>query len=154
MWFIKKGSGRGFILAELLVTIAIISIIAAIVMVSLTGQQKKARDSKRKSDLSDIRNALQLYYNDNGYYPDSNTGSAYNKLSTATQPWIGGLTSDYIKEVPKDSKNDSSYNYIYDTPAGHLTYKIAANLENDSDPQRSGNCYSPTTDYDYCITSP
>ena len=60
---------RGFTLIEVLVVIAIISLLSSVVFVSLSQARVKARDSKRVQDLVQLRNALELYYSKNGRYP-------------------------------------------------------------------------------------
>lgn len=154
----------GLTLIELLITIAIVAVISAIGYATYDNAQKKARDSKRKNDLRDIQVALQLYYQDTGYYPNSTTGSAFTKKSTDTgaSGWDSVLSTSYIKQMPKDPKNTATTNrfYRYDTPAGHLTFIISTNLENDSDPQRVVDCNSNITaasaadKHDYCVTEP
>lgn len=61
---------KGFTLVELLVTIAIIGLLATIAFVSLNRARVKARDAKRLSDLRQLQSALELYFSDNGKYPD------------------------------------------------------------------------------------
>jgi len=56
-------------LIELLIVIGIIGVLAAVVLVSLSGARSSARDTKRVSDIRQIISALQLYYSDNGGYP-------------------------------------------------------------------------------------
>lgn len=62
---------KGFTLIELLVVIAVIGILAAIALISLTGLQRSARDSERKSNISDYATAVARYYQDNQFYPGS-----------------------------------------------------------------------------------
>lgn len=60
----------GFTLIELLVVIAIIGILASLALVSYGGAQKQGRDTRRKSDLAQYRNALEAYAGqNNGLYP-------------------------------------------------------------------------------------
>ncbi len=68
---------KGFTLIELLVVVAIISLLASVVMASLSSARSKSRDAKRKSDLHQIQNALALYYNTNGSYPVARSFSAW-----------------------------------------------------------------------------
>lgn len=64
MKFLKKS--KGFTLIELLVVVAIIGVLATIVLSSLSEARARARDAKRKSDLAQIGNALQIWALDNG----------------------------------------------------------------------------------------
>lgn len=52
----------GYTLLELLVVIAVIAIIATVGIVSFSGTQKKARDTRRKADIDAITDALEQYY--------------------------------------------------------------------------------------------
>ena len=94
---------RGFTLIELLVVITIIGILLGAATVSYTISQKKGRDGKRKSDIAAIQQGLELYYQVNRRYPQTEWAN-----STAATPWIPGLTSTYIKSLPKDPINPVS----------------------------------------------
>ncbi|MGB9706948.1 MAG: type IV pilin protein, partial [Microgenomates group bacterium] len=59
----------GFTLIELLVAVAILGILATVGLGSFQSSQMKGRDARRKSDLSQIQKALEMYYNDKGAYP-------------------------------------------------------------------------------------
>ncbi len=62
-------SRSGFTLFELLVSISIIGILIALGTVSFTTAQQSGRDSRRRSDVTGIRNALEQYYAKNSSYP-------------------------------------------------------------------------------------
>lgn len=61
---------KGFTLLELLVVIGLITILMSFGMASYSTAQKKARDSRRVSDMKSIQNALEQYYSICSYkYP-------------------------------------------------------------------------------------
>ncbi len=68
------GNKAGFTLIELLVVIAIIGILSGIVIGSLSTSRAKARDAFRKTSLSQVRTALELYYNEHGTYQVAGSG--------------------------------------------------------------------------------
>ena len=81
---------RGFTIIELVITITIMAILLTLGVVSLSGTQKNARDSERKSDISTIALNLESYYL-------SGTDS-----STISQDCTGGIIShDGIYTVHK-----------------------------------------------------
>ena len=60
---------KGFTLTELLVAIAIIGILSAMVLTSMSSVRERAKDGRRISDLKQIQLALELYYDVNTSYP-------------------------------------------------------------------------------------
>jgi prepilin-type N-terminal cleavage/methylation domain-containing protein len=76
---IKKSGQRGFTIVELLIVIVVIGILAALVIVTFSGIQQKARDTKRQTDIKALRSQLEAYYAQSGAgYPimgDFNTSS-------------------------------------------------------------------------------
>ncbi len=64
----KRGA---FTLVELLVVISIIGLLSTIAIVSMNSARSKSRDTKRIADIRQIITAMQLYYQDNGKYPDA-----------------------------------------------------------------------------------
>ena len=62
-----------FTLIELLVTMAILGVMATIVVIQFTGVQGSGRDAKRKSELKQFQNAIEVFGNTNDtLYPARN----------------------------------------------------------------------------------
>ena len=109
---------KGFTLIELLVTIAIIAILSGIAIVSFSGQTAKARDARRKSDLENLRQAIEMYYEDNGKYPVSdqwieNTGDGI--LTNWQGNLFDQLVPNYISKISLDPKGSNTSTYTYYT---------------------------------------
>jgi len=98
---------------ELLVVIAVIGLLASIILVSVNSARKKARDVKRLADLKQIQLAIELYYNQNSYYPKEGDG---NNGKVGEGGGLDTMLSPYMSAVPNDplGPGDSSYYYYYD----------------------------------------
>jgi len=60
---------KGFTLIELLVVIAIIGLLSSIVLASLNSARAKTMDVKRLASLKQVQLALELYFDQYGFYP-------------------------------------------------------------------------------------
>lgn len=109
-------TGKGFTLVELLTVISVTAILFTFTTVSFVNAQQKGRDGKRKADLKSIKQALILFFNDNGIYPPLNpdymTEASYAS-NGPDNPWIVDLNSTYIKELPKDPRQANSLNILF-----------------------------------------
>ena len=133
---------RGFTLIETLVVMAIIGIIASIIMVSLVGARNKARDVKRKAELSQIGRFLVL----SCYLPDAGAGD-YDLMSIAQELIVKNPQySQYISAIPRDPKTgtdtESRYRYIVNDDGSKCA--LYANLENQNEPITLPNITVPT----------
>lgn len=104
---------KAFTLIELLVVIAIIAIMITVGTVSYQRSLRLARDSKRKTDLEQIRQALETYRSETGAYPASTSS----------------LEPDYITVLPTGPKLDT-----YDYTGTTTSYSLCASLETITDP--------------------
>ncbi len=77
----KKNRNYGFTLAEVLVTIAIIAIMAAVLLPALNSQLAKGDTSRISSDLTNIQSAVQAFVSDLRRYPQT-TSQLIDPLST------------------------------------------------------------------------
>lgn len=112
----------GFTLIELIVVVAIISILAGTGLVTLRSSQSRSRDNRRVADLKLIQTALELYYLD-GERKESYPGGTtypypiYHRLSdntmTGQQLYVNDNFLTFLPVVPKDPKNKD---YIYFGP--------------------------------------
>lgn len=60
---------RGFTVAEIVVVIAIVSILASVVIFNAVSGSKRARDVDRQADLRTLQSAIELYKQRYGRYP-------------------------------------------------------------------------------------
>ncbi len=151
---------EGFTLIEILVVVAIISVLSAVVVVGLGPARRQGRDARRIMDLKQVQVALELYYNAYGQYPASGilahspTGTYYapdGTCATAIVPpeidygqkggggW-GGLQGRLIcakigvSAVPDDPAAPSRH-YLYDAKDSTVSsYILGVKLDDSNNP--------------------
>jgi general secretion pathway protein G len=109
---------RGFNRLEIMVTIAIISIIVSVILPNFNHAKATAATSASKQTLVEIGTALELYYTDNETYP---AGTGVN----VTSALFGGAGNNYFNGEPKDPITGTDYTYTNPSPNG-APYEIDA----------------------------
>lgn len=120
MEYVNYKSAKGFTLIELLVAMTIVAILSGLALVSLEGARKGSRDSKRKTDLEQIRSALEMCRADSGSYP---SGSKYSN-DTIT---CGVAPNTYTYQIPADPIS-TNHRYVYNQISAS-SYRLCASLE-------------------------
>ncbi|HNP89487.1 MAG: Type II secretion system protein G precursor [Microgenomates group bacterium ADurb.Bin219] len=142
-----KRQKAGFTLIELLVVISIIGVLASLLMANISGIRERSRDSRRKSDLKELKTALMMYHNDcDNYPPDKSDGNEIQGCGTCIAPDDCGWGNEfanaggtiYMKRLPIDPINDGSYFYHYDW-VDRDNFRLRATLENLSDKEAEGS---------------
>ena len=129
----------GFTLFELLVSISIIAILTAIASMSFSGAQKKARDSRRMSDMNSIQKAAEQYYSFSNYvYP------------VPTGKWTATNGQVVLDVFPVDPKGVGATPYVY---VGGATYCSCAALESNTGNSNDTTCttFVAGTGSYYCV---
>lgn len=137
-----KNSPSGFTLIELLVVIAVVGVLAGAIIsiINPTAQLARARDVQRKTDIKEIKQAVEEYFIIIGSYPP--TAAANWVFSTSADPWIPSLAS-FMNKIPEDPINNATTpwaltpnNYSYAYKSDGTFYEIVSRLENSEDSDR------------------
>jgi general secretion pathway protein G len=111
----------GFTLIEMMVVILIIGLLALMIVPRLKGVADRAKRTKAQADISELKQALDRYYLDNGSYPTSDQGLQ----ALVTPPTSGRVPTNYeeggyIEKLPDDPWG---HPYVYQSDGSSYVLK-------------------------------
>ncbi len=122
-----------FSLVEILVVVTIISLLAGIAASSYTQFIRQSRDAKRKTDIEQVRAAIEMYRNFNNVYPTAAAAPGMDFGSGA----VADATATYLSKLPNDPRSANSYFYEY---ISSQDYRLCAYLESSGSPYAGTSC--------------
>lgn len=143
-----RAKSKGFTLIELLVVISILGVLAALIVNNLNDSRARARDARMKQNLSQMKTALRLYYNDYQVFPaSSGFGCGAGKLNYIMGCGAAGdecCGCDSSLDFASGASCDTVYMTAFPSGFGDNTiayysdngeyFCLKANLENAGDP--------------------
>lgn len=92
---------KGFTIVELVIVIIIIGILATLVIITFTGMNQNARNTKRQTDVNAVVNHVQAFYAQYAFYPTQ---------ADLTSTGAGGFVPTYMKGLDPKALLDPKQN--------------------------------------------
>ncbi len=101
-----RRTAQGFTLIELMIVIVILGILIAAVVPRLANAQARTRDTARLASISQISQAMEVYYGDYGSYPPVATAGTAECLGTgdAHDAIDGYLKNNDVPKPPNENE--------------------------------------------------
>jgi len=93
MQSIRNAIQKGFTLVELLIVVIILALLAAIVVPQFASSTDDAKAASLDTTLSNLRSAIDLYYQQHGEYPSANASTGGAACAAGT-PGAGAVDTD------------------------------------------------------------
>lgn len=117
----KHTDNRGFTIIEVLIVLAIASLMMLVIFLAVPTLQSSQRDSRRKRDLTTFYNAVQTYQNNNrqiGQNPfDGSIGGDQARFQDFISRYLGSEFDEY--EITLTGINDT---HLIPYKADHIVY--------------------------------
>jgi general secretion pathway protein G len=116
----RVGGERGFTLLELLVVATVLVVLAGIGLVQYKNGVTRAREGVLKTDLFDMRDAIDQYYADKGQYPptlDELVSAGYLR-KIPDDPFTGNASTWQTIQSDPDASNPTAAPGVYNVKSG------------------------------------
>lgn len=116
----RHGGAAGFTLIELMITVAVIAILAAVVLPSYQDSVRKARRVDARNALTAVAQLMERYNTENNTYAGATLGAAATNLYRTTSE-NGFYTVSFAvgtPPVPANTNTGATTFLIYATPVG------------------------------------
>jgi general secretion pathway protein G len=135
---------NGFSLIEILVVISIIGFLATMAAYALNIARMKARNASRLSDINQVQKAIDLYYDNNGHYPQVSYASTNDENCGEDGKWCDLETEleSYISRLPRDPSGlQNNFRYYYDSNSedDYQSYGLMTSLEGSNNEELAEN---------------
>ena len=126
---------KGFTLIELLVVIGILAVLLAITLIAINPAKQfaQANNTKRRSDVNTILNAINQYMADNKGTVPAGVTNADQEIANGAADLCDALTPKYVAQLPVDPKtNNGTPIATGPCPATYSTHYHVVQSTNDS----------------------
>jgi prepilin-type N-terminal cleavage/methylation domain-containing protein len=104
-----RSAQKGFTLIELLVVIGILAVLLAITLIAINPAKQfaQANNTKRRSDVNAILNAINQYMSDNKGTVPAEITTTDEEISTGGADLCATLVPEYIAALPVDPQDNN-----------------------------------------------
>ncbi|MDD4151448.1 MAG: prepilin-type N-terminal cleavage/methylation domain-containing protein [Candidatus Gracilibacteria bacterium] len=148
---------KAFTLVELIIVITILAILSTIGFMSYQSYTIDARDGKRKRDISEIRNGLEIYETKNSILPEPDEKVIYVisgslNQTIALQGFLGKEVQKLLRTTGEIKDAKDNFYYTYTTDSNRKKYELLTYLENNL--TYNNNLNQVYAGFDYSLRNP
>jgi len=122
----RRAARSGFTLIEILVVIAVISLLAALVAPNVFRHVGTAKDAAARSQIEMLGAALDAYRLDNGRYPTTAQGLEALWQEPTAEPRASNWRGPYLRKAVPSDPWDSEYVYVSPGEVSRTGYDLVS----------------------------